>query len=170
MLRVTRVAAKNQWLADPEDRIVLGHEARIQPPATLTSEGGVTFTLGAPGGTPLKDGDGFVLSNGKTILIAAAEEPLLEVSFDSAAKLARLAWHFGSGHVPVEFMADAMRIPGDDEAIEAMQAMGARVRKLVAVFNPEAATFSHGHDHGHEHGHGHDHGRSEEHTSELQSH
>jgi urease accessory protein len=156
MLRVTRVVSKDQWLADPEDRVVLDHEARHQPPATLTSEGGVAFSL-TPPKAPLKDGDGLMLSNGKTILIAAAAEPLLEVSFESAAKLARLAWHFGSGHVPVEFVADAMRIPGDDEAVEAMQAMGARVRKLVAVFDPEACAVGHEHEHRHDHGHDHGH-------------
>jgi urease accessory protein len=161
MLRVTRIVAKDQWLTDPEDRVVLSYDYRHRRRITLTSEGGVSFLLNLPSVPDLKDGDGLMLSNGKTILIAAADEELMEITCDGSVHLARIAWHLGNRHLPTEITADAIRIRADHVIGAMVEGLGAKVRRLAAPFNPEggayAAAAAHDHDHHDHHDHDHDH-------------
>src|SRR5262249_41823427 len=80
-------------------------------------------------------------------------------------------WHLGDRHVPVQVLANRLRLRRDG-ALEAMlSALGARLTPIEAPFDPEGGAYAtsvhdhhrHHHHHGHEHHdhshhhHGHDH-------------
>ncbi len=185
MLRVTRITTSADWLTDPEDRVVLTYEYRHRRRITLTSEKGVEFLLNLAAVPDLKDGDGFLLSNGKTIRIAAAPEELMEIACADPLQLARVAYHLGNRHLPVEIAPGVLRIHADHVVGDMAKGLGAKVALVQAPFNPEggayAETGGHGHPetehvhgpgcghdhddhgHGHGHGHGHDHGHEQAH-------
>jgi urease accessory protein len=109
----------------------------------------------------------------------AAPEPLAEIRASEPAALARIAWHLGNRHLPVELTRKALRIRRDPVIEEMARGLGAVVLGIEAPFNPEGGAYAkgghdhghdhheHGHDHEHEHdhdhGHGHDHGHEHDH-------
>ena len=83
----------------------------------------------------------------------AAKEKLLHIESD---QLARIAYHLGNRHVPVQVGRDFLRIEADHVLEEMARKLGARVSHVEAPFEPEAGAY-HRHD---EMGHGgkiHDH-------------
>lgn len=174
MLRVTRITKSDEWLNDPEDRVVLTYEYRHRRRITLTSEKGEEFLLNLASVPDLKDGDGLLLSNGKTIQVVAAPEELMEISCPDPLRFARIAWHLGNRHLPTEIAPNMFRIHADHVIGDMARGLGAKVALVQAPFNPEGGAYAEaethepehvhgpgcGHDHqGHEHhDHGHDHG------------
>ena len=179
MLRVTRITTSSEWLSDPDDKVVLTYEYRHRRRITLTSERGVEFLLNLASVPDLREGDGFLLSNGKTILVAAAAEDLMEISCSDPLQLARVAYHLGNRHLPVEIAPGVLRIHADHVVGDMAKGLGAKVALVQAAFNPEGGAYAEttaaehghhdhghaehvhgpgcGHDHGHDHNHGHDH-------------
>jgi urease accessory protein len=111
----------------------------------------------------LRTDDALVLDDGALIEVVAEPEPLIEARAADLAALARLAWHLGDRHVPVQVLERKLRLKRDP-AIEALLAgLGAKIVAIEAPFEPEggayAAPADHSHDHHHDHGHqhGHDH-------------
>jgi urease accessory protein len=164
MLRVTRIVAPGQWLTDPEDRVVLTAEDRHRRHSTFKSEGGVEFAINLPPTASLKDGDGLMLSDGKTVLIAAADEQLMEITCDTAGELARVAWNLGGHHLPMEITDETIRVLANPTIAAMARDLGASVTRIAAPFNPEAALLGHAHGHDHRHDHDHDHGHGQGHV------
>ena len=162
MLRVTRLTTSDQWLSDPEDRVVLAYEYRNRRRITLTSERGVEFLLNLAQVPDLKDGEGLLLSNGTTILVVAADEDLMEITCADPLLFARVAYHLGNRHLPVEIKPGTLRIHADHVVGDMVQGLGAKVALIKAPFSPEGGAYDtagHGaHDHGHRHEHEHVHG------------
>ena len=81
--------------------------------------------------------------------IRAAPEPVLEVEAATPIELARLAWHLGNRHTPVQVLgrrpppsARRPRARGDAEGL------GASVTPCAAPFSPEHGAYGgYGHDH-----------------------
>jgi len=135
------------------DTVTLDHEARFLRRRRLTTDGGRELHVDLPEAVALNDGDAFETADGLLIAVRAADEPLTEVRGDGAAHLARLAWHLGNRHLPVE-VRDASLLIRRDLVIEAMLAgLGARLAAVEAPFSPEGGAYGHGRTHGHDHGH-----------------
>jgi urease accessory protein len=123
----------------------------------------------------LRNDDVLLLDDGSLVEIVSEAEPLFEARAADAAALARLAWHLGDRHVPVELLPNRLRVrrAGDVEAL--LQASGAKVTAIDAPFEPEGGAYAvtgddhhhhdhvhgpdcgHDHDHDHHHDHAHDH-------------
>ncbi len=159
MLRVTRITKSDEWLNDPEDRVVLTYEYRHRRRITLTSEKGEEFLLNLASVPDLKDGDGLLLSNGKTIQVVAAAEDLMEISCPDPLRFARIAWHLGNRHLPTEIAPNLFRIHADHVIADMARGLGAKVALVQAPFNPEGGAYAEAetHDHAPAHGHGHEH-------------
>jgi urease accessory protein len=104
----------------------------------------------------LKDGDGLKLDDGGIILVKAADEKVADIHTHSPAETARIAWHIGNRHIPVQVLADgSLRIRHDPVLVEMVEGLGAHVHVKKAPFAPEAGAYAqkggHGHDHGHHH-------------------
>jgi len=128
-----------------------------------------------PRGEILRGGDLVVASDGRIIEIQAESERVLNVECDSPAALARCAYELGSRHVAVEVGDGWLRVAADHDLAHVLEALGAKLAQMDAVFEPDAGasavghddghghSHDHGHDHKHEHAHGHDHGHDHDH-------
>src|SRR3954470_7076925 len=131
MLRVVRIlGAGSSDLMRHLDSVVLGPDQRRLQHAELTGGNGTVVTLMLPEPVLLRSGDALELDDGSFLDVVVAPEPLIEVRGRDLIHLARLAWHLGDRHVPVQMLANRLRLRRD-AAIEAMlDALGARVTAI----------------------------------------
>lgn len=182
MLRVVRVVSSAQSdSARHIDSVMLAPDQRRLQSAHLTGVKGTPIGLMLPEPVMLRMGDAFELDDGSFVDIVIEPEPLIEVRGNDLTHLARLAWHLGDRHVPVQVLTNRLRLRRDD-ALEAMlAALGARLTPIEAPFDPEGGAYAThaapdhghhhdhhhhdgcGHDHHHDHAHGHGHGHHHDH-------
>jgi urease accessory protein len=182
MLRVVRVVSSAQSdSARHIDSVMLAPDQRRLQSAHLTGVNGTPVGLMLPEPVMLRMGDAFELDDGSFVDIVIEPEPLTEVRGNDLTHLARLAWHLGDRHVPVQVLTNRLRLRRDD-ALEAMlAALGARLTPIEAPFDPEGGAYAThaapdhghhhdhhhhdgcGHDHHHDHAHGHGHGHHHDH-------
>lgn len=147
-----------------ELRLAFAQRQQARQQARLAS--GEEVALMLPRGEALRGGDLVTASDGRVIEVVAAAEDVLHVECASATELARVAYRLGDRHVPVQLGEGFLRVGADSALEEMLKALGAKVRRVQAPFEPgeqgSAGAHGHGHDHGHEHcahpGHRHDHG------------
>src|ERR1043166_2912040 len=160
--RVLRAAERRDTSA--VDTLILAHAQRQAHKGFLFGVKGTCVELDFAEPVRLRTDDALVLDDGALVEVVAEPEALVEVRAADLPSLARLAWHLGDRHVPVQVLERKLRLKRDP-AIEAMlESLGAKVTAIEAPFEPEggayeaAAAHDHHHDHGHEHHHHHDHG------------
>ena len=168
--RATTVRPAGGWSEAAAETVVLEFDDRHRRRIAMTGVGGLEFLLDLPDAVMLRSGDALQLEDGRLIEVVAAPEPLAEVRAGDPATLARLAWHIGNRHLPVQIMARSLRIRRDHVIEDMLRGLGAKVAEIDAPFDPEGgayashvATLGHDdHDHGHKHdascGHDHHHG------------
>jgi urease accessory protein len=160
MLRAIQVLKAGSWRGPPADRITLSYDERHRRRLRFLAEAGTDFLLDLPRTTVLREGDGLMLEDGRVILVASADEPLLEISAADANEMGRLAWHIGNRHLPAQINGGRILIR-EDPVIETMlQGLGATVRHVTEPFTPEPGAYDNSHylllSPGHaSHGHGH---------------
>ncbi len=145
MLRATQVLKAGSWQVAPVDRITLSYDERHRRRLRFLAEAGTEFLLDLPRTTVLRGGDGLRLEDGRVILVAAAEEPLLEVTAADADQLARLAWHIGNRHLPAQIATGRILIREDSVIEDMLKGLGATVRHLAEPFTPEAGAYDSSH-------------------------
>ena len=130
-------------------KLVLTHEQRCKSRLRVDD---AAFSL--PRGRVLHGGDRITSTDGREFEIVAAPEKLAHIE---SGELARIAYHLGNRHVPLQIGAGFVRIAQDHVLEEMARKLGARVSHVEAPFEPEAGAYGHQHD---EMGHGgriHDH-------------
>ena len=168
MRRVVRVIAAGGNDSAPRiDSLILSGDQRRVQTAHLTGVNGTLIGVMLPEPVLLRMGDALELDDGSLVDVVVEPEALIEVRGNDLTHLARLAWHLGDRHVPVQILSNRLRLRRD-AALEAMLGqLGARLTAIDAPFDPEGGAYApqaahahdhshHGHDH-HEHGHHHDH-------------
>ena len=151
-------------------RLELPFDARQKSRLRAKLASGEEVALMLPRGEILRGGDLVTASDGRVIEIVAVAEKLLHVESSS---LARVAYHLGNRHVPVQVAETFLRIAEDHVLEEMLRKLGAKVTHVEAAFEPEAGAYAGGHqhdemghggkihefgDHDHDHHHhGHDH-------------
>src|SRR4051794_29366109 len=154
MLRVVRVVNSEGSSARHVDSLVLNSEERRLQNGQFTGVNGTAIAAMLPEPVLLRNGDALELDDGSLVDVGIEPEPLIEVRGNDLTHLARLAWHLGDRHVPVQIFANRLRMR-PDLALEAMlKGLGGRLATIEAPFNPEGGAYAlpHTHDHrGHEH-------------------
>src|SRR5262249_46813607 len=123
----------------------------------------IEFDLAEP--VALRMGDLLLLDDGSVAEVVAEPEPLIEARASDLTALARLAWHLGDRHVPVQLFANRLRVRHDPAVETLLARLGAKTVAIEAPFDPEGGAYlasAHGdHHHGHDHDRDdhHDHGR-----------
>src|SRR3954466_3080944 len=154
MRRVVRVLAAGAGPA-PIDSLILSSEQRRVQAAHLIGVNGTAIGLMLPESVMLRAGDLLELDDGSAVEIVIAPEPLIEVRGNDLTHLARLAWHLGDRHVPVQILTNRLRMRRD-AALEAMLGqLGARLTAIDAPFDPEGGAYAAQAAHAHDHSHGH---------------
>ena len=161
-LKIKRSAYK----VDVKGRLELPFEARQKSRFKAKLASGEEVGVILPRGEILRGGDLVTASDGRVIEIVSLPEKLLHVECAKPADLARIAYHLGNRHVPVEVGEGHLRLAADHVLEEMLKGLGARVSTLEAPFEPEAGAYhSHTegsgqakiHDHHHDHDCDHDH-------------
>jgi urease accessory protein len=158
MKRGFAIRPRGRW--DPAgaiDRVQLDADDRHRRRIRLKGERGTEFLLDLDEAVVLRDGDGIVLDDGGTVLVAGQAEPLLELRASTPLDLVRLAWHLGNRHTGVQVDGDRILIRQDHVLEDMARLLGASVASVEAPFDPETGAPGHHHGHDHDH-HGHDHG------------
>jgi urease accessory protein len=171
------------------DTLILSYAQRLAQRGFVFGAKGtcVEFNFSEP--VYLRTDDALLLDDGSAVEIVSEAEPLFEVRIEDPVVLARLAWHFGSSHIPIEVQKNRMRLRRDPALQEALKSFGSKLKEIEAPFEPEGAGDTahehhhhdhhhhhhghehhhHGHDHQHDHAHGHGHGHAHEHRHDDKS-
>lgn len=152
-LKVPRAA----YEAEVKGRLALPFDARQKSRQRAKLVSGEEVALKLPRGEILRGGDLVTASDGRVIEVVSAPERLLHIE---CKDMARIAYHLGNRHVPVQIGRDFLRIAEDHVLEELVRKLGARVSHVEAPFEPEAGAYSGGHHQHDEMGHGgkiHDH-------------
>ena len=157
--RATTVALAGTWPeAEARDTLFLDFDDRYRRRRRYTGERGLAVLLDLPEAAVLRDGDGLALEGGGFVLVRAAPEPLVEITADSPARLARLAWHLGNRHLPTRIEAGRLLIRDDHVIVEMLRGLGAAVRRVSEPFDPEGGAYGeHNRQPAHPHGRHHHH-------------
>ena len=147
-----------------ETVLELDHDMRNRRRAVYRPAIGEPLLLDMERVVHLRGGDRLVLDDGGCVEIAAAPEPLIEITAPDLNALVRIAWHLGNRHLPTQ-LADGRLLIRHDHVIAAMvEGLGGACRAIRAPFDPEGGAYAgngkaghHYHGHGHDHAHGHHH-------------
>ena len=192
MPRATRVLpASERGSAVVVDTLILPYAQRQVHKGFLFGVKGTCVELDLDVFARLRTDDALVLDDGGLVEIVAEPEPLIEVRAGEAGTLARLAWHLGDRHVPVQVLERRLRVRREPAIEELLVALGAKPVRIEAPFEPEggadeaapAAADQHHHhhhpphdhsshehrEHGHEH-HAHAHAHREDGHEQRHSH
>lgn len=143
MERATHILPAGQWpLSERRDVVRLTFEDRFRRRWHFTGIGGLSFLLDLPEARLLNDGDGLQLDSGSYVAVEALPEPLLEVTASDADALARIAWHLGNRHLPVQLGTRWLRLRADHVIEDLLHKLGASVQALEAPFTPEGGGYS----------------------------
>lgn len=128
-------------------RLELPLEARQKSRLRAKLASGEEVALKLPRGERLRGGDLLTASDGRVIEVVSQPEKLLQVECASATELARVAYHLGNRHVPVEVGGGYLRLAPDHVLEEMLRRLGARLSTVEAPFEPEAGAYGGGHHH-----------------------
>ena len=137
----------------PAGQLALTFDARQKSRQRAKLASGEEVAVKLPRGEILRGGDLVSASDGRVIEVVALPEKLAHIE---SPDLARVAYHLGNRHVPVELGKGYVRIARDHVLEELARKLGASVSHVEAPFEPEGGAY-HQHD---EMGHGgriHDH-------------
>ena len=150
-MRAASVLPAGTWdAARAVDRVRIDHDRRHRRRILLATEAGRELLLDLPQAARLRHGDGLLLDDGGLVAVEARPECLAEIHAHGEAELARIAWHLGNRHLPVQLLGGRIRIRAD-HVIEAMvELLGGHVARVEAAFDPEAGAYAGGHAHAHD--------------------
>ena len=161
-LKIPRSAYK----VEVRGQLKLPFESRQKSRLKTKLVSGEDVGLILPRGEILRGGDLVTASDGRVVEIISQEEKVLHIEADSPRDLARVAYHRGNRHVPVEVGAGFLRIAEDHVLEEMLKKLGAKVSSREAPFEPEAGAYAGGRHQHDEMGHGgkiHDHHQDHDH-------
>ena len=170
MPRAQKVLAKGEPRSDIVDTLLLKFDDRRKQQGFVFGGRGTCIEFDFPAPPCLRTDDLLVLDDGRLAEVVADIEPVLEVRAKDFAAVARLVLALGNRHVPVQILANRIRVQKlpDIEALVAEH--GLEGVEVTAPFEPDEGAHGHMHDHEHGHHHDHDHHHGHDHHGHEQSH
>ncbi len=162
MQRATRVVSLAERGNRPvADTVILDYAQRSAQAVTATGLKGGRFEIALAQAARLRTDDALLLEDGSLVEVVAAPEPLIEARADDVAGLARLAWHLGDRHIPVQMLPNRIRARREPGIENLLTSLGAKLdadRSAVRAGRRRLRVhIAHDHDHDHAHGHHHHH-------------
>jgi urease accessory protein len=149
MRRLVRAARAGEWPADDAlGSLTLGFLDRNRRRIRLVTDGGEPVLLDLFQPAALAEGDGLAFEDGGWLAVRAAAEDVLDIEARDACHLARLAWHLGNRHLPVEVLGDGRLRIACDHVVKAMlEGLEGRCARRRAPFHPETGAYTTEHRH-----------------------
>lgn len=155
----TIIAAHDARGLAAADSVLLDHTQRAGGTLSVATVKGQALNFAFQG--RLHHDDVIALDDGSYVEVVARPEALLEARAADVSALARIAWHLGDRHIPVQLLPNRIRALREPATEELLKALGAKVTPLEAPFEPEGGAYEvpsgHDHHHGHEHHQDHEH-------------
>jgi urease accessory protein len=129
-------------------------DQRTRSRLKVTLDNGAEAGLFLPRGQILRGGDLLESTDGLVIRVEAAAETVSTVHSSDAHALARVCYHLGNRHVPLQIAATWARYQHDHVLDDMVAGLGLEVVIEQAAFEPEAGAYqssSHNHHHHHDH-------------------
>jgi urease accessory protein len=144
---------KGDWPdSDQAGTVTLPFDDRHRRRIRLMDDAGEPFLLDLAEAEHLHDGDGLRLDNGGIILVQSALEDVLDIECQDPAHTARIAWHIGNRHIPLQVLSNShLRIRADHVLAEMLRGLGTKVVKLERPFSPEPGAYAESGGGHHEH-------------------
>ena len=135
-------------------RLRLPFDQRQRSRQRAMLESGEEVAIALARGEVMRGGDLVVAAGGQVIEVVADGESVMHVECASASALARVAYHLGNRHVPVQVGEGWLRFVADSVLARMVEGLGAKVNALEAPFEPEAGAYAPHHRHDNQSGHG----------------
>ena len=119
-------------------RVSLAFEYRQRSRQRARLDSGEEIGMVMPRGEVLRGGDRLLASDGRVFEVVSAPERLLHIE---APSLARIAYHLGNRHVPVQVGEGFLRIAEDHVLEDMLRRLGASVMHVEAPFEPEGGAY-----------------------------
>lgn len=140
------IVRRRREVAGPvELTLSLPFELRQRARLRTVLDNGDEVGLFLPRGSPLRDGDVLEADDGRGVRVVAADETLAEARCPDPALLARVAYHLGNRHAPVQVGFGWVRFGADAVLVAMVRGLGAEVQDVVAPFEPEGGAYGSGH-------------------------
>jgi urease accessory protein len=169
MPRTQRTLRPDEPRAEVVDTLLLKFDERRRQQGFAFGGKGICVEFDFPTPPRLRTDDLLVLDDGTLVEVVADVEPVLEIRSKDFAAMARLILALGNRHVPVQILANRMRVLRSAETAALAAEHGIEPALMTAPFEPDdSATpdgdYRHGHAHGHHHDHAHGPGQEHEHS------
>ncbi len=138
-----RVAAQ----AEVDAVLTLPFELRQKSRLAITLADGEPVALMLPRGAVLRGGDCLRADDGRHARIVAADEDVMDARSGDVNTLARVAYHLGNRHAPVEIGDGFVRFAADTVLATMVEGLGASVTVHRAPFEPEVGAYGGRHTH-----------------------
>jgi len=135
-------------------RLRLPFDRRQKSRQRATLESGEEVAIALARGEVMRGGDLVVGAGGQVIEVVAEREGVMHVECADANALARIAYHLGNRHVPLQVGDGWLRFAADSVLAKMVEGLGGRVSAIEAPFEPEAGAYGPHHRHDNESGHG----------------
>jgi urease accessory protein len=140
--------------------VLLKFDDRCKQQGFVFGGKGTCIEFDFPAPPRLRTDDLLVLDNGKLAEVVADIEPVIEVRAKEFAAVARLILALGNRHMPVQVLANRIRLLKRPEIEALLAEHGLAGIEMAAPFEPDDGPHEHQHDHQHGHGHDHHHGHA----------
>jgi urease accessory protein len=146
-----------------DDQLSLPYDQRKRGRFKALTDSGAPVGVFIDRGQVLNDGDLLCSDSGQCIRVIAQPEPVVTATSDDWLQFAKVCYHLGNRHVPLQVGERWLRFQPDHVLQELAELYGLSTRLEQAPFSPENGAYgahgghSHGHSHGHDHSHDHDH-------------
>lgn len=160
MPRTQKVVRPGETTGDIIDTVLLKYEDRIKQRGFVFGGKGTCVEFDFPTPPLLRTDDLLLLDDGRLIEVVAEVEQVAEVREKDFAKAARLVLALGNRHVPVQILANRLRVADTPEVALLLKERGFKPQTVRAPFEPDdgdTPAHEHAHHHGHDHHHGHGH-------------
>lgn len=138
MLRIEKLL---ETQVEHQATLSLPIDQRTKSRLKVTLDDGQLAGLFLPRGKVLRDGDLLQSTEGLVVLVRAAPESVSTVHSDDSLALARVSYHLGNRHVPLQISTTWVRYQHDHVLDEMVAGLGLEVHIEQAPFEPEAGAY-----------------------------
>ena len=134
------------------DELLLPFEQRKRGRLRATTTGGLDVGVFLERGKVLVTGDLLRARSGEIVRIKSAPEEVITAFCDDELTFARICYHLGNRHVPLQIGPRWVRFQPDHVLEDLVQRYGLRIEREQAPFEPEQGAY---HEHGAHNAHHH---------------